>query len=145
MMRWERLYDTTGDFLPFKDYFRQSMTTVSTHDSETLAEWAFQYPEEFELYCKCTGLKYEEQLSPGLRFEILKQAHHTNSSFHINLLQEYLALFEDFVSPHIADERINVPGKILPTNWTYRFRLPVEEIVKYEPLKKAMKKIIEPL
>jgi 4-alpha-glucanotransferase len=145
MMRWERDYETTGDFIPFKDYYKGSLSTVSTHDSETLAQWVSEYKEEFQLYCKCTGLKYEEELSYSLRLEILKQAHHTNSHYHINLFQEYLALFEELVSPHMADERINVPGKILPTNWTYRFRPLLEEIMEHEPLKKAMKKIIEPL
>src|SRR6185369_5047915 len=36
VIRWERKYDQGGAFIPFKDYPALSMTTVSTHDSETL-------------------------------------------------------------------------------------------------------------
>lgn len=141
MVRWERDYEKTGNFIPFKDYYQGSVTTLSTHDSETLSEWAVHCKEEFELYCRDTHLPFDPSLPPSLRLQILKQAHSTNSHFHINLLQEYLALFEECVYPHIGDERINVPGKILPTNWTYRFRPSLEEIIGHERLKKAMKEI----
>ena len=34
-------------------------------------------------------------------------------------------------------------GKILPTNWTYRLHVPLEELARHEPLKKAIKAILK--
>lgn len=39
VMRWERNWDGDKSFIPFQNYNPLSLTTVSTHDSETLALW----------------------------------------------------------------------------------------------------------
>src|SRR5205807_7892889 len=51
--------------------------------------------------------------------------------FHINLLQEYLAFFPELVWLNPEEERINIPGTLLPTNWTYRFRPYIEELTTH--------------
>ncbi|MFS8563415.1 MAG: hypothetical protein LVR00_03435 [Rhabdochlamydiaceae bacterium] len=81
-------------------------------------------------------------LSFDQRVTILHDAHHTASIFHINLLQEYLALFPELSWPNPLDERINIPGTVLPTNWSYRFRPSIEEILAHKPLKEAIQKIL---
>jgi 4-alpha-glucanotransferase len=118
------------------------MTTVSTHDSETLQLWWQEFPEDAKAFAAFKNWTYSPDLTQAQRLEMLSDAHHTPSLFHINLLQEYLALFPELVWPNPADERINIPGKILPTNWTYRFRLSVEEIISHVKLKQAIKQII---
>ena len=85
---------------------------------------------------------YTPTLTLEQREQILWDSHHTASLFHINLLQEYLALFPELIHPSPEEERINIPGKILPTNWTYRFIPSVEEIISHELLFQKMKKII---
>jgi 4-alpha-glucanotransferase len=70
---------------------------------------------------------------------MLRDAHHTPSYFHINLLQEILLLFPELSWPNLEEERINIPGALLPTNWTYRFRPYVEEIVESQGLRDVFK------
>lgn len=142
VMRWERSYGETEVFTPFADYQPMTMTTVSTHDSDTLQLWWRHYPKEAKLFSEFKNWDYKPFLPLERQKEILHDSHHTASLLHINLLQEYLALFPELVSKNPADERINIPGKILDTNWTYRFKVPVEELVEHTALRQAMKEII---
>jgi 4-alpha-glucanotransferase len=123
VVRWQRRWHDGKEFIPMNEYEPFSLTTVSTHDSETLAMWWKNAPEEAKLVAHEKNWTYRPQLTEQERFDLLYDAHHSNSYFHINLLQEYLALFPELVSPNPEEERINVPGVVLPTNWTYRFSL----------------------
>lgn len=142
VMRWERKYHQNDEFIPIQDYPPLSMTTISTHDSETLAQWWKDHPEEAKPYAHAKHWTYTPELTFEERLDILRDAHHTPSLFHINLLQEYLALFPDLVWAHPEDERINVPGQVLPSNWTYRFKPTLEELSAHPQLKDALRKIL---
>lgn len=142
MMRWERRWEGDKSFISIKDYEPQSMTTVSTHDSDTLQLWWRHYPVEAKAFAEYKGWDYRPFLSLARHKEILWDSHHSNSLFHINLLQEYLALFPELVSDNPNDERINIPGKTLETNWSYKFRPSIEQLIAHIPLKEAMKEVI---
>lgn len=142
VIRWERLWNENGAFIPYKFYPPVSMTCVSTHDSATLALWWRDYPEEAKAFAAFKKWTYAPEFTFAQRKELLTDAHHTPSLFHINLFQEYLALYPELVHPTLEEERINTPGKILPTNWTYRFRPSVEEILSHPGLFKTMQEII---
>lgn len=134
---WERRWKEDGRYIPYEEYPSLSMTCVSTHDSPTLELWWRDYPEDAIAFCAFKEWKYAPQLTQAQRKEILYDSHHTPSLFHINLLQEYLALFYELVWPNPEEERINIPGTVLPTNWTYRYRPSVEELTSHEGLKSA--------
>ena len=141
VMRWERRWNEDRSYILPKDYPELSMTTISTHDSETLAEWWQTANEDVVLFSKTFGISLNKKLSSDSRFQILDLAHKSNSLFHINLLQEYLALYPELCWPKIEDERINVPGTITPNNWTYRFKPTIDEIIQHKPLQESMKKL----
>jgi 4-alpha-glucanotransferase len=143
VMRWERVWNEDGRFIPIKDYIPQSLTTVSTHDSDTLALWWQNAAQESQFYAQFKGWLWQKQISRDQQISILKDSHHTTSLFHVNLLQEYLTLFKDLSYENPADERINIPGTINDTNWCYRFKPTVEEIVNHKELKDLIKEIIE--
>lgn len=138
VMRWERNYETDNSFIPPSEYPEISLTTLSTHDSETLQLWWQNPLSEAKDFANFKGWTYSPDLSFSQRLDILKDSHHTTSLFHINLLQEYLALFPELSWLGPLDERINIPGTISPSNWTYRFRPSVEEIISYKPLRDAI-------
>lgn len=143
MMRWERRWETDGGFIPIEQYQPMTMSTVSTHDSDTLQLWWRHFPKEAKLYSEFKKWAYHPFLTPEHHEQILRDSHHSSSLFHINLLQEYLALFPDLVSKNPNNERINIPGKILDTNWTYRFKPSVEQITNHIPLKEKMSSIVK--
>lgn len=139
VMRWERYWHGDQSFIKPEDYPCESMTTVSTHDSEPLKLWWRDQPQEAEEYAKSVGWEYYPELTPSKQFAILLASHRSGSLFHINLLQEYLALIPGLTWPNIEDERINVPATISDKNWSYRFVPSVEEIVANDELKKTIK------
>ncbi|HEY2810909.1 MAG TPA: 4-alpha-glucanotransferase [Rhabdochlamydiaceae bacterium] len=142
VIRWQRYYQEDKHFIPFAYYDPLSMTCVSTHDSETLAQWWTLCPEEAKPFAQFKQWDYTPELKTEQRYEMLWDAHHTPSLFHINLLQEYLALFPELVWPQLDTERINRPGTVSPENWTYRYRPSVEELVAHDGLFDAMQKIV---
>ena len=144
VMRWERKWHGDQSFIDPTEYTSMSMSTVSTHDSETLEEWWEKNPKESKLYSSSHGWEHKENLTPEHRTSLLRACHHSNSLFHINLLQEYLALFPDLISSNPEDERINIPAKISTKNWSYRFKPSVEEIMADTRLGDAIREILRP-
>lgn len=144
VMRWERVWDEDKRFIPIEEYSMDSMTTVSTHDSDTLQLWWKKNPEEAKEYSQFKGWDYISYLTPEHQFDILYDSHHTASLFHINLLQEYLALVPGMIWPDPEDERINIPGLILESNWSYRYRPYLEEIIDNPDLRAIFKEILSP-
>lgn len=128
VMRWERAWLEDQRFFTPSSYIPESMTTVSTHDSETLTLWWQNQPEEAKIFAEFKRWLYSVPISQQYLFEILRESHYSGSLFHINLLNEYLALIPELVWPDPYMERINVPGTFSDRNWTYRFRPSVEEI-----------------
>jgi len=142
VMRWERRWNEDRGYINPKDYPKESMTTVSTHDSETLEIWWKKQTEEAKLYATTRGWTYDPTLTQQQRFAILQASHHSGSLFHINLLNEYLALFPNLVWPNPEDERINFPGTISDRNWSYRTLPFLEEITANAALKQNMTELL---
>jgi 4-alpha-glucanotransferase len=143
VMRWERKWEEDKRYIPAQEYPIISMTTVSTHDSETLQQWWQMNPQEAQDYAIFKGWHYQPVLSREYHQAILWESHHTASLFHVNPLQEYLALIPGLTQPHLEDERINVPGIVSKKNWTYRFKPSLEELTSNSTLKHCIQEIIK--
>lgn len=142
VMRWERHWETDKSFIDPKSYIPESMTTVSTHDSDTLILWWKNSPDEAKDYAWFMGWSYTPELPKEQHFAILHTSHHSGSLFHINLLQEYLALVPGMTWPNPEDERVNFPGTISDNNWSYRFVPSLEEISGSKELEILMKQVL---
>lgn len=142
VMRWMRNYDDHEEYLPYDQYPPLSLCCVSTHDSETLTLWWCDFVEEAKAFAKFKGWDYIPILDEEKRLEILKDCHASPSLFHINLLQEYFAFFPELIAKDPNDERINIPGKLLPTNWSYKYHTPIEVWTKHQPLQLLFKEIL---
>ena len=141
-MRWEREWDNGKEFIAPSDYQVDSMTTVSTHDSENLRQWWLSTPSEAAFLARSKVWSYHPVLSREHHREMLWESHHTSSLFHINLLPEYLALIPGMTWHKLEDERINIPGLYSERNWSYRLRPSLEEIAGQEPLRRLMQGLI---
>lgn len=143
IFRRYRNWDTDASYVPYQDYPPLSLSTVSTHDIETVHLWWESFPEEAQAYAAYKGWTYHATLTQEEQQEILYDNHHSGSLFHINLLQEYLALFPELTWDDPQKERINLPGTESPFNWTYRYRSSIERLAAHSPLKKAIQSIIK--
>lgn len=142
VMHWERKKNGDLHYTPLQYYPLISLTTLSTHDSETTAQWWGKFQDEAKPFAEQKRWTYIPTLTFEQTREILWDSHHTTSLFHINLLQEYLTLYPELVHSTPEEERINIPGVVLPSNWTYRFKPSVEEITAHKELHSTLKKII---
>ncbi len=132
--RWERDWEGSGAYTPFDQYDPLSVTSISTHDSSTLALWWQESPQEAQAFAQFLGLPYTHSLSLHNHTEILKLSHKTSSIFHINLINDYLALCPDLISNDPLQERINLPGTISKNNWTYRIKPSIEQLSVHSKL-----------
>lgn len=142
VMRWERYWNGDQSFIPYANYSPLSMTTVSTHDSEPLQVWWESHPEEARAFAAFKRWPYTAQLSKENHLQILRDSHQTASLFHINLIQEYVAMVPSMTWPDPDSARINVPGVISEKNWSNRVLPSVEEIVTSKELRGVMQQLL---
>ncbi len=142
VMRWERHWHTDRSYIPIQDYIRESLTTVSTHDSELLTEWWENQSEEAGTYAQNKGWLYAHPLSIEHRIAILKDSHRTGSLYHINLINEYLNCVPELAWNRPEEERINTPGVVSDSNWTLKLIPTVEQITSNSKLKHLIKTLL---
>lgn len=142
IFRRYRNWKTDRSFIPFEDYTPFSIASVSTHDIAPLALWWQKYPEEARDFANFKGWNYQRELSIQNHKEILYDIHHCGSLFHVNLLQEYLALTPDLTWTNPEDEQINIPGTESSHNWTYRYKSSIEDLIINKTLKSHISDIL---
>ncbi len=142
VFRWEKDWKKGEKFIPSKEYSPISMSSVSTHDTDTVALWWQKETKEARSYAAFKGWVYQKELSCDCILDILRDSHYSGSLFHINLLQEYLALTPELTWKDPEDERINYPGTIHPLNWSYRYKLPLEKLTSDPKLRAKMEKVL---
>jgi len=141
VIRWERKWDTDGSFIPLSDYPKESMSTLSTHDTEPVSLWWHKRSGEVGAFCAFKRWEYEHTLSFERRLAILQDCHKSGSKLHINPLEEYLALFPELSFEDPCAQRVNVPGTSSEWNWTYRTKPFLEEITAHKELHNVLKSL----
>lgn len=142
IFRRVKYLDEDQSFIPSSKYPPLSLNSISTHDIDTVHLWWKKNPQEAREYAAFKGWVYTGILKKSEHLEILKDMHYSTSLFHINLLQEYLALTPDLTWDDPEDERINYPGTVGPQNWTYRYKMSLEDLKSNKNLTNYFKKIL---
>lgn len=142
VLRWERDFDGDGHFYDPQQFSPLTLSTVSTHDSETLRQWWRDFPDQSQAYAKQRGWSWGMKITPEQQWQMLAESHHSSSLFHINLLAEYMDVFPDITWQAPEQNRVNLPGTVSDKNWTIRMVPSVEEIVEHKGLKAALKKTL---
>ncbi|MFZ4773347.1 MAG: 4-alpha-glucanotransferase [Chlamydiia bacterium] len=122
VLRWE---EDTDNFPAL------SMSAISLHDISLLGSWFKQ--------------ENGRQVNDEERITLLKASLTTPSFYKINLLQEYLDLEPRYRFDFDEQERINIPGTVLPTNWTVRMRPYLEEILQNKELSASLSTLLNHL
>lgn len=145
ILRWqqEKKEGRIVGYRNLPDYEPLSLTSLGTHDTSLLQLWWKEKNNGGQSYANSIQKPYNPELSSEMRMHLLWSSHHTSSLFHVNLLGEYLALFDDLVWENPEDERINRPGTISDMNWTYRMRPFIEDLLTHEKLKQKIHTILK--
>ncbi|HOU52785.1 MAG TPA: 4-alpha-glucanotransferase [Myxococcota bacterium] len=130
VQRWEKRWNGDRRFIPPADYPLLSMATLSTHDSEILAQWWQENPtERQELHGLVVGDgEAPGRLTPDLHRRIQGWLARGRSLFLVLLMQEILWP-EGLLPGDPADHRVNLPGTIGPWNWTWRCPVGLEDLL----------------
>jgi 4-alpha-glucanotransferase len=127
--RWVRRYREAGEpFVSLTDYPRLTVCAASVHDTTTVREWWETENDRTGLW-KALGLSGEipAAYSPKAARQIFEGLLGAGSSLVMFQLQDFFALEKKLWADNAADERINVPGTVTDTNWSYRMPFTLEE------------------
>lgn len=129
VQRWEKRWHGDRRFIPPRDYPALSMATLSTHDSEILAQWWGENPDERRELAGLLGIDGEPPgtLDPATHRGILAWLRDAGSLFVVLMIQELLGA-HDRLPGDPAAHRINLPGVVSPENWTWRCPLTIEAL-----------------
>jgi len=130
VQRWEKRWEEDHSIIPPGEYPPLSVSTVSTHDSETLSGWWEAFPEERDQLWQTLGLDGTppENLDSATHRRILSWVAAGSSLFVIFMLQELLEPF-GLLPPPSSGHRINVPGTVHAENWSWRCPVPLEDLL----------------
>lgn len=142
VMRWERRWHDDGSYIPLEEYEPFGITTVATHDSESIREWWKNDAEAARRLSEEKGWCYHPILSRNEHEELLWDSHHTSSFFHVNPIQEYFSLLPDLSWHEEARNRINIPGTTSDHNWRYQTRAPIELWTQHQGLQALLRRVL---
>ena len=133
------------EFGHLNEYPYRSVCTFSTHDMSTLRGWWEEDQNQTQRYYNNMMGHYGTAPSiatPELCEEIVKNQLYSQSMLCIMSLQDWMAIDGKWRSPHVEEERINVPAN--PKHyWRYRMHLSIEELMKAESLNNKIKELVE--
>ncbi|MEO5357472.1 MAG: 4-alpha-glucanotransferase [Nitrospirae bacterium YQR-1] len=133
--RWAREYHIeSAPYIDPGSYPRLSVCSPSVHDTSVLRGWweegnwdRNQYYSLLHLHHGCPN-----HLSTEVAAAIIRRNMRSNSMLAIFPLQDLLALHDDLRMPLPEDERVNVPGTVGASNWSFRMKDPVERLLDYD-------------
>ncbi len=130
VQRWEKRWHGDRKLIPPAEYIPLSMATLSTHDSEILAQWwAENHDDRVEL---AQMLGYQGDPGPVLDLEthkkIITWIKNSGSLFVVLMIQELLGAYGNLPGDP-SKHRINIPGQVLDTNWTWRSPMTIEQML----------------
>ncbi len=128
VQRWEKWWEGNRKFLTQNEYHPLSVATLSTHDSETVAEWWEKAGADRQELWELVGRKGPAPTGPipaDFHKDLLKWTAKTGSAFVVHLLQDLLAPF-GLLPGSAEDHRVNVPGVVSVRNWSWRCPVTLE-------------------
>ncbi|MDF3821082.1 4-alpha-glucanotransferase [Leptospira sp. 96542] len=140
VVRWTKSF-TTGEFIEPKDYRKQAVSTLSTHDTSLAMDWWVNEGDTHEKQ----SFFFRETSDPKSKSDVLERlltfSFSTNSLFSIQILQD-LVFGEEEILENAVEHRINTPGTAESKNWSYRFPLSIEDFAKNKERNEKIRKIV---
>ena len=129
VLRWERDDNVYRDPHGFPAV---SLVTTGTHDTEPQAEWWENATEEerrgtARVYPEFQGVAVTREFTPDIHRATLASALNAGSELCVLPWQDVLG----------TKDRINLPGSVGDSNWSYRISQNVEELLTNEQTRSA--------
>ncbi len=114
------------------------------HDTSTLRAWWEENPDEREVFFPLLELggACPERLTSEAHAAIVERCLGSRSRLCVFQLQELLDLDPELWSEDPRDDRINVPGTVADTNWTWRMPLTIESLAGRTGLTERLRALV---
>ncbi|QWR76819.1 4-alpha-glucanotransferase [Candidatus Magnetomonas plexicatena] len=144
--RWARDYHIESS--PYIDpgyYPRLSVCSPSVHDTSVLRGWWEEGGWDKNQYYYLLNLHggAPHHLTTEVSAAIIRRNMRSNSMLTIFPLQDFLAIHDDLRMPQPEDERVNVPGTVGASNWSFRMKDNVERLLNYDNYTNYLKSFID--
>jgi 4-alpha-glucanotransferase len=133
VQRWAREYDKPGaPFIPPAHYPRLTVCTASVHDTSTLRGWWEESPSEREAFFGTLGLSGARPpvMSQEILLKTIELLFGAGSLICVLQLQDALDLDRENWSQDPREDRVNVPGTLSESNWSWRMPFGLEELLE---------------
>ncbi len=126
--RWARDYrEAPAPFTDLSAYPVLSVATSSVHDSSTLRGW-WEEEQDKQYYANERGYDYSQSLNTALAIQILSGLYSSASRLVILPFQDLMAAVEGLSVQSPREERINIPGTVADSNWSWRLPYSLEQL-----------------
>jgi len=128
--RWSRKWNEPGQpYIPMADYPFLSVCAPSVHDTSTLRDW-WENEEGREGFWSALGLEgpCPAEYSPATARRVLEGLQTAGSGICVYQLQDFFALVAELRIAESTEERVNIPGTVQDSNWSYRMPLTIEAL-----------------
>jgi len=133
VLRWHRLWDKeSSPYIALEDYPEDSVACISVHDSSNLRQWWEEEADRDALWSmlvQSDPAGAPERLDPHQVYALLKGFAAVKSSILVYPIQDLLAASAVYREDDPAKERINIPGTFGGSNWRYRMKISLEELL----------------
>ncbi len=126
--RWTRRWDEPGQpYVEPGDFPRLTVSAPSVHDTSTLRDW-WEHEAGPADRTAAYGAAPPESWSPEAGARILARFAAGASVLLVVQLQDLLDLSPAYASADSRTDRINVPGTVADSNWTWRMPVTLEDL-----------------
>lgn len=136
VLRWARRWDEAGQpYVPVSEYPELAVACPSVHDSTSLRLWWESEADRdstWKMAAEALGRDIgpcPERLEPDQAEALLEVVSRSASRIAVYPIQDLIAMSESLRPDDPSAERINVPGTVGGSNWTYRAPAPLSAIL----------------
>lgn len=139
--RWARLWNQNGQpYVRLEDYPFLSVCAPSVHDTSTLREW---WEREQDKWGFWAAMQFPgacpEQYSAETARMVVSRLMSAGSALCLFQIQDLFAVEPRYRVADATQERVNVPGTVQPSNWSYRLPMNLEKLVADEAFALSIK------
>lgn len=129
--RWTRRWGQDGDpYIDPADYPALTVCAPSVHDTSTLRDWWENEAGSEDRKAAYGGASPSDKWSGTLGARILSRYAKGSSVLMVAQLQDLLDLSKAYAPKNAKEGRINVPGTVNKTNWTWRMPVTLEILAR---------------
>lgn len=134
------IWEKKGDHLvAIGNYPYRASASLSNHDLPLFAAYWHAHPQARVQLQQLLGLPAHAKWDQEMQLQALKALHRAPCRWIVNPIQEYLNISKKYFPSDLNHARINTPGTVSPTNWTYRMPVSLDDLGKdYDWLEKML-------